>query len=151
MVKRVQEEIEEGNNEDRKPGDARLGRPAQFRPGENHDHHSPRSSSASHAHGHAPELSVMDKDRLPHVPKNGGSKNKLCPVANGSKIQDLRGKKSRSKRRSGSTQSMNFRLAGLTKTLASVNNICQRRSRVVFGRRRRLHREQGFWTRSNDA
>ena len=36
------------------------------------------------------------------------------------------------RRRDGSPQSMNFRLADVTKALASVNKICQRRNRVAF-------------------
>ena len=53
-------------------------------------------------------------------------------MANGSKIQNLEGRKNTCKANNGSTQSMNFRDAGETKALASVNQICQGHNRVAF-------------------
>ena len=67
-----------------------------------------------------------------NLPKSGGCEHKFYRVANGSKIADLGRKKITFKAKNGSTQSMNFRLADVTKALASVNKICQRKNRVVF-------------------
>ena len=68
----------------------------------------------------------------PTVPKSGGPENKFHRVVNGSKILDLGGEKITFKMKNRSTQSMNFRFVDVTKALASVNKICQRKNRVVF-------------------
>ena len=53
-------------------------------------------------------------------------------VANRSKIKGLGGKKVTFKTKDGSTQSMSFIVADVTKALSSVSKICQRKNRVVF-------------------
>ena len=56
------------------PGDARPERSAQHRRGEDHDHHSFRSSSVSHAQGHAPERAKERRTREQVLP--GGRRMK---------------------------------------------------------------------------
>ena len=107
MVQGVQEEAEE----DRSSEDGRPERSAQHRRGKYHDHHCFQSSSIGHAQGHAPERAKKRRTREQVLPK---------------------GKKITFKAKNGSTLSMNFRLADVTKAMASVSEICHRRSRVVF-------------------
>ena len=105
MVEGLQEEVEEEDDEDGSPGDARLERVHN-----DHDHH----------------LSAAPKGMPPNVPKSERPDNTFYRVDNGSKIPDFGGKSM-----NGSAQSMHFRLAHATKALASVNKICQRKNSVV--------------------
>ena len=100
---------EEGSDEDRGSGDARLERRAQCREVEDHDAHGFRSS-LSHAQGHAPSIGW---------PADG-------------RYRTSEEKRNTFKAKHGLTQSMTFRPADVIKALASMTKICQRRSRVVF-------------------
>lgn len=53
-------------------------------------------------------------------------------AANGARIPDRGGKKVRFRTADGETKSMAFRVAPVTKALASVSRICKQGNRVVF-------------------
>ena len=64
----------------------------------------------------------------PSVPQSETCENKIYRVANGSNIKNLGGKIIMLKTMNGFTQSMNFRIAGVTRALASESKmICQRK------------------------
>ena len=69
---------------------------------------------------------------MPSVPPDQPPANKHYRAANGTKIKDQGGKTIMFKTEDGGVNCMRFRLADVTKTLASVSRMCQKNNRVVF-------------------
>ena len=88
--------------------------------------------------------SVMPKDMLPNVPTSGGPENKICRVANGSKILDFGGEKITSKAKKGSVGELQTGGRNQSTGIGKQNLSEEERSRVR--RRRQLHREQSIGT-----
>ncbi len=77
-------------------------------------------------------ISVMPPTCLSHVGCNDGPSGGKYRAANGTVLQDLGGKKVTFENEDGSTAAMNFRIASVTKPLASVSGIVKRNNKVVF-------------------
>lgn len=77
-------------------------------------------------------ISAMPVGLLPNVPIDQPPENKHYRAANGTKIKDQGGKRIVFKTDEGGLNSMQFRLADVTKTLASVSRMCKKGNRVIF-------------------
>ena len=66
--------------------------------------------------------SVMPEEMLPNVTHSERVENEFCRVTDGTTM-DQGGQKTTFKTRNGSTQSMNFRVAAVTKASASVTKM----------------------------
>lgn len=77
-------------------------------------------------------VSVAPKTMFTGSPMTTPPNRKTYRAANGGRIEDLGGRKVRFATDRGEERSMNFRVADVTKPLASVSRICARGNRVVF-------------------